>query len=722
MILDYQMDNASPTYTLSMWTNNDERGIPYYNRCVYEYDYVDVRNNKINEWRKFDLEAPSPIVKDASHSTFDAYMNAGMKYKVGVFAWYKNSSLFKAKDIEKEETRKPQVAKLFFDLGLNATDIDGAPFAGKSGNRNGVIKTMYQEFSNIFKKDIIYSLVTREYAKPSEDLMPRYLEIVNYRGDARLQEDSECLLGHKNALFSDLFTNQDVYSNQTSCVPRLKILNNKSVYVRDATNEDIAVKVIVNDNQLVPVAMTDKVTDIANRYHLSVFKLEVSLVKDGEVLDTKKITINCAPFAEAIQGWPYDVISSLGLSELVPPFTSESYKAFVENVAKTDNPLGCEIMLSGLEGNDLSGYLNKLKTMGYAVVNKNPSYAIPVQAKQKVFLAWIDGYTLKIQQTSEYACSYSPADKAIFSALNQNVLLPEGLVFNHPNRLDDFFDYYGVSSDTFNAFIQKLTSNGWKENEDPFSYYRYYFDQESVRYCINYENIGDYAIRIVYSTQDAPSASFDAAEVVVSKSGETFIMGSDTENNLYVDCPLYANQEFTVKGLKAGSEVFLGYSDLEQNDVASQCLGEGKRNNILVIDDIFLRVTLVNDNGVNKIVCTLTQNPGGGGEGGQTIPDHTYTLVGQFNSWSTSKGVAFKYDGESDSFIIKGYQFTNGDGFAILEDESWNVYYGYSHLQKAYSDVVVEGETNGIVPIKNFSATILFKNGVISLVNIVITK
>ena len=100
-----------------------------------------------------------------------------------------------------------------------------------------------------------------------------------------------------------------------------------------------------------------------------------------------------------------------------------------------------------------------------------------------------------------------------------------------------------------------------------------------------------------------------------------------------------------------------------------------------------------------------------------------HTLVGQFNSWSVYNGIDFTYDNDGNYFYIKNYHFIAGDGFAILEDGGWSVYYGYSNLDNPYSDLVSEGETNGVVPSVSFSATIIIDTlGFISFRNISIDK
>ena len=716
MSLDYNMDKESPTYTLTMLTNNDERGLPYYNRCVYEYDYVQVNDNKIIEWRKFDLEAPIELVRDNEHQTFDAYINSGVSYRVGAFAWYKNKSLYKAKNIDKED-RKVRVANLLFELGLNSTDINKEPFASKQGTRNSVIQSMYQEFSRLFKKDIIYSLVSHDDA---EEEKPTYLQVVDSRTYAELSDADEAYLGDNRAPFSSLVTDSGVYLGQSSIIPKFNVLNKGRGVMREATIDDVELKVIVGDSEAISINVNDIVKNFIDERHITMFKLQVNLLHKNKAVDSKTLTINCAAISEAIQGWPFDILSSMGISSFVPSFTSKSIYATAEVVSQSTDPLGVSILINSLEENDISRYYEKLQSLGYAEVHKNPIYAFADTSRNMVFTIRFDGDYLKIEQTNDFKCSYSQLDKAIFSNLNQDVLLPEGLIFNHPNNIDETFDYYGVSSKTFDDFISKLKGYGWKESEDQYGQYKYYFDLDSVRYGINYEKLGDYSIRVVYLTTDVPIQRFTYAEIVL-KDDSTFSMGPDADGNLFYVCGLMANEEIYLRGYIGydfinPTTVNLTYKDLEMNDFANEYLSQGKDDRIRIVKEVTVKIAIISDMNGHKIVCSKYNE---GGEEEEYIKEHDYSLVGEFNGWETYNGITLGFNNKTGYYYLDSYNFFNGQGFVIIEDGSWNNYFGFSHLDGDYSEYVVEGETNGIVPITNFTATIMFKDGVMSLTNII---
>lgn len=160
--LDYDMNNSSPNYTLAMVTENNELELPYYEHFTYEYDYVEVKDSAIKEWRKFCLSSNQRLVKDSAHTSIDSFTN--LDYEVDCFAWYKNNDFRKNNDIK---DKKAFANALFNGLGINSTEINAQAFFNKQGQQNSVIKTLYNEFKRILGKDIIYDLVTREeYDEP----------------------------------------------------------------------------------------------------------------------------------------------------------------------------------------------------------------------------------------------------------------------------------------------------------------------------------------------------------------------------------------------------------------------------------------------------------------------------------------------------------------------------------------------------------------------------
>ena len=160
MDLDYDMTSKTPIYALAMWTANDERELAYRGDFTYEYDYVDMRADGINEWRKFVLEPGVKLEKDEAHPTFASYRNEGVAFTADTCKWYYDNALRKVTQNNAE--KEARIADAFYAFGLNSTDIDGRAFLSENGTKSDAIASAYRQFSEIFKMDVIYSLVTKK--------------------------------------------------------------------------------------------------------------------------------------------------------------------------------------------------------------------------------------------------------------------------------------------------------------------------------------------------------------------------------------------------------------------------------------------------------------------------------------------------------------------------------------------------------------------------------
>ena len=160
MELDYDMKNTTPNYKLSMYTANSEEDLTYRLGYTYEYDYVNVKDSKINEWRKFVLESNQKLVLDSTHSTLDAYISdPNFTYQADTAKWYKNNNLRKITQMN--DSKKLVLGNAFFTgIGLNSTDIDGTSFTSKNGIKSSIISDLYSEMTRLFKEDVIYSIIS----------------------------------------------------------------------------------------------------------------------------------------------------------------------------------------------------------------------------------------------------------------------------------------------------------------------------------------------------------------------------------------------------------------------------------------------------------------------------------------------------------------------------------------------------------------------------------
>ena len=192
MLLDYEMSKESPTYTLTMFSDNEESDLTYLEYGnTYEYGFVDMKEGRLNEFRRFCYEINKRMVKDENHATFSDYMQeANLKAQITSSKWYKNADLRKISHPNTSKTMK-FIQALFDKFGLNTSDVNGAAFINKAGTPNGSIKSTYQDFTTTIGQDIIYTLVTgpenREQVKTSIHVMDYTVSTKIY--DISLSED-----------------------------------------------------------------------------------------------------------------------------------------------------------------------------------------------------------------------------------------------------------------------------------------------------------------------------------------------------------------------------------------------------------------------------------------------------------------------------------------------------------------------------------------------------
>ena len=193
--LDYKMAIESPTYTLSLFTENIENALPYLDYgFTYEYDFVDMKASRVNEWRKFCYEVNKRMVKDETHQVYGDYIaEPGFKGQIGASKWYKNADLRKISHPNTSRTNK-FIAALFDKFGLNGTDINSESFITKGGVQNTTIKTLYQQFSNEIKQDAIYSIITgnegHKQQKVKDSMKVMNDEFKEVEGNLTLTKDS----------------------------------------------------------------------------------------------------------------------------------------------------------------------------------------------------------------------------------------------------------------------------------------------------------------------------------------------------------------------------------------------------------------------------------------------------------------------------------------------------------------------------------------------------
>lgn len=150
LILDYDMNETSPTYELSMNAITDLLDYQNDNEKYFddEYDYVKVDKNSIKEWRKFGICSPTSLAD---------YQKDDFVYKYSSLRAFKDSKKYKLENFyNKNQALKTAVIDCL-DLSNSISGYDS--FFASVGTNNPKIKTVIDKFSSIYGKDIVNSFV-----------------------------------------------------------------------------------------------------------------------------------------------------------------------------------------------------------------------------------------------------------------------------------------------------------------------------------------------------------------------------------------------------------------------------------------------------------------------------------------------------------------------------------------------------------------------------------
>lgn len=376
--LDYDMKNTTPNYKLLMLTDNQEGELAYLNRVQgYEYDYVEVDNNQIKEWRKFELETNEQLVKDNTHQLFSTYTNQeNFEYRVGNCKWYKNGTLHKFTRIDKpdgEEMKFTVASALYGGLNMNSTDIDSSSFKNMQGEENDVIYTIYRDFSKITGKNLVYSLVCKNEDDSNREVAGLSVKLGNGENwnEPTLENDVMLL----DLLLKDRPWGEGFMS---SGHPHIFLVdkNGKNIDKVEDFN-GFTFKLTVN-NETMNINLTDKLSDvlfekfededISQVIENSGFKFTITIIYSEQ--NNISVTIS-AYFGFDIVGIIESQQSKYFPKALinmgVPVYDTEN-GSFLLNHEKEDSTL---LNIQSSNSDELNNYKNKLTSNGFVKVESN---------------------------------------------------------------------------------------------------------------------------------------------------------------------------------------------------------------------------------------------------------------------------------------------------------------------------------------------------------------
>ena len=201
--LSYDMSKQSPNYTLSMYSDNEEDDLEYLDYGnTYEYDLIEMKDGRINEWRKFCYEVNKRMVKDATHTSFADYVvEPDFRSQIGASQWYKNAILSEITHPTTSKTNK-FIAALFDKLGLNTTDINAETFLDKESVSHSVIRQVYQDLSKNLGQELVYNLIINDEGH-KQQIVRKSISIL----DDELKPVSQITL-QKDTTFRELFNGE----------------------------------------------------------------------------------------------------------------------------------------------------------------------------------------------------------------------------------------------------------------------------------------------------------------------------------------------------------------------------------------------------------------------------------------------------------------------------------------------------------------------------------
>ncbi|MDY6430765.1 MAG: hypothetical protein SPL00_03140 [Bacilli bacterium] len=159
MLLDYDFSKNDNNFKLALYDYGEETELSYLHSGIsYEYNYAEVGNSNLVEWRKCRYEASRKVYKDASHPTLDSYINEGVDIYRDNQRWYKNNVL---KRVDGSTQQSLEIAKLLFkDFGLNNTDLNPEGYFSAPFTDSSVIESIYRQASSVYGDELMYHLLS----------------------------------------------------------------------------------------------------------------------------------------------------------------------------------------------------------------------------------------------------------------------------------------------------------------------------------------------------------------------------------------------------------------------------------------------------------------------------------------------------------------------------------------------------------------------------------
>ena len=143
MTLDYDYESETPTFTSKFITESDETQAPYSGYYRYDYDYFDFVDGYLCEYRNFSMESSTRLELNATHKSFDSYLDENIAYRVNAPKWFYYGTSYEKKSMSVKEQK--ELGNIFFNLGLFAP-ISASLFILKASTQADDLRRINTEY------------------------------------------------------------------------------------------------------------------------------------------------------------------------------------------------------------------------------------------------------------------------------------------------------------------------------------------------------------------------------------------------------------------------------------------------------------------------------------------------------------------------------------------------------------------------------------------------
>lgn len=477
LILDYDMNETSPTYELTMididdllsFESDDEKYISA------EYDYVNVEKNTIKEWRKFGVCSPNTLAN---------YQDNDYIYKYSVLRAFKDNKLFKATNsFNKNINLKNAVLGLGFIDALTSRDA----FDRESGQDNSKIQVVVNKFNNILGKDFVNSFIytgaTEEWADDREPEPENLFLRIESTGGYQVYQDIKLddlfnpnigwdekgikqylTIYYKNGEDNTLAT----YNNFNDFNVKVRSTYDKAKWI-DVDNNDI--KTITN--YIEQSGFKGYYDEDSLEYTSMSLELDMFLKSNSNVKLQSTITLdlyNSDCYKALLKKWSLAnnyINDYVPVKDAIPEFESDSVY-FSPNVHGnlTNGSIGlyCSSGLQTL----INNYINKLKSLGFSENYAQSTYSKRISDEYMLILT-IYGVSEKTPNEASILFEFKKSDKSdktisdVINELinNENITIPNFDGDYEYTVEDGVIRSDGLNYQSIDDYIQSLSDYGF---------------------------------------------------------------------------------------------------------------------------------------------------------------------------------------------------------------------------------------------------------------------